>query len=101
MARRARQLGASADAAADALDRLGVRYGPTTVPAAQAAGTAWRGYRQRGGTRERVIADFLVGAHARAQADRLLSRERGFYRELFTDLVVLDPAVLDRSVSGR
>ena len=90
----------STDAAADALDRLGVRYSPTTAPAAQAAGTAWRAYRRRGGSRERVIADLIVGAHARAQADRLLSRDRGFYRELFTDLAVLDPRI-DPSVSGR
>ncbi len=42
------------------------------------------------------MADFLVGAHARAQADRLLSRDRGFYRAEFADLDILDP-----SVSGR
>lgn len=96
----------STDAAADSLERLGVRYSPMTLPAAQAAGTAWRACRRRGGSREGIIADFLIGAHARVQADRLLSRDRGFYRELYTDLAVLDPAVLDpavldRSVSGR
>jgi len=86
----------SPEAAADALDRLGLRYSPTDAPAAKAAGTAWRAYRRQGGSRQRVIADFLVGAHARTQADRLLSRDRGFYRSEFADLAILDP-----SVSGR
>jgi predicted nucleic acid-binding protein len=45
-----------------------------------------------GGTRERVIADFLIGAHAMAKADRLLTRDRGFYRRYFKDLTVLDPS---------
>jgi len=84
------------EAAADALDRLGLRYSPTDARSAQAAGTAWRAYRRQGGSRQRVIADFLVGAHARAQADRLLSRDRGFYRSEFADLAILDP-----SISGR
>jgi predicted nucleic acid-binding protein len=86
----------SPEAAADALDGLGLRYSPTDAPAAQAAGTAWCAYRRQGGSRQRVIADFLVGAHARARADRLLSRDRGFYRSEFADLAILDP-----SVSGR
>jgi hypothetical protein len=83
----------SPEAASDALERLGLRYSPTDAPAAQAAGTAWRAYRRQGGSRRRVVADFLVGAHARAQADRLLSRDRGFYRSEFADLAVLDPSV--------
>ena len=41
---------------------------------------------------ERVIADFLVGAHAVTGSDRLLTRDRGFYRSYFERLAVLDPS---------
>lgn len=78
-------------AATEALRVLGVAYSAATSAAATAAGTAWRAYRQAGGPRTRVVADFLVGAHAAAQADRLLTRDRGFYRRYFTDLRILDP----------
>jgi predicted nucleic acid-binding protein len=44
-----------------------------------------------GGSRQRLVPDFLVAAHAAAHADRLLSRDRGFFRSYFSQLVVLDP----------
>jgi predicted nucleic acid-binding protein len=52
----------------------------------------WSAYRRQRGTRERVIADFLIGAHALVQADRLLTRDRGFYRRYFEGLEILDPS---------
>lgn len=81
---------ASAEAES-ALTRLGVGFAPLDTETALLAGDSWRAYRRSGGTRERVIADFLIGAHALAKAERLLTRDRGFYRRYFDDLPVLDP----------
>ena len=79
-------------AARDALDTVGVDFEPLSVEAALAAGAAWADYRRRGGSRRRVIADFLIGAHAIGSADRLLTRDRGFYRSYFSGLEVFDPS---------
>jgi predicted nucleic acid-binding protein len=74
------------------LARIPVEYSPIERAAATRAGVAWRAYRRRGGPRERLVTDFLVGAHALEQADRLLTRDRGFQRSAFTGLTILDPS---------
>ncbi len=58
------------------------------------ASRLWRSYRQAGGKRTRILADFLIGAHAQIQASRLLTRDRGFYREIFRTLSLIDPTGL-------
>jgi predicted nucleic acid-binding protein len=80
------------DTARDSLERLHVDFSPVDLTAALAAGRVFKDYRQRGGTRQRVIPDFLVGAHAQERADRLLTRDRGFYRRYFAGLAILDPS---------
>jgi predicted nucleic acid-binding protein len=38
--------------------------------------------------RQRVLSDFIIGAHALIHAEQFLSRDRGFYRAYFKDLKV-------------
>jgi predicted nucleic acid-binding protein len=39
-----------------------------------------------------LLPDLLIGMHAIAHAERLLTRDRGFYRSAFESLVIVDPA---------
>ena len=80
------------EAAARALAGFPVTYSAIDARTASRAGAAWGVNRRRGGPRDRVVADFLVGAHALAQADRLLTRDRGFHRRAFAGLVIVDPS---------
>jgi predicted nucleic acid-binding protein len=81
-----------AETAVDRLSRLRVAYSSTDSEAALAAGAMWGAHRRRRPERERIVADFLIGAHALVHADRLLTRDRGFYRSYFGELRILDPS---------
>ena len=55
------------------------------------AAQMWRDYRAKGGHRKRILADFLIGAHAQKKAQLLLTRDRGFFRNYFHGLEVAEP----------
>jgi hypothetical protein len=76
----------------EAMDSLGIGFEPTIAEAARLAGRLWRESRRTSGARRaRVVADFLIGAHALLQAEVLLTRDRGFYRRSFARLRVIEP----------
>ena len=54
------------------------------------AGRAFRRYRQAKGSKNRMLADFLVGAHAAVSGFALITRDKG-YGTYFT-IEVLDPS---------
>ena len=82
----------SKNAFRQAIEAVGIEFLAMEFDSAIAAANAWRVYRHAGGKRERVVADFLIGAHALTQCDRLLTRDRGFYRRYFSTLTILDPS---------
>jgi predicted nucleic acid-binding protein len=76
------------------LATLGVIYEPLRQEAAELAGERWRKYClaiRRKRDRDRLVADFLIGAHAQMQSDALLSRDRGFFLDHFKGLRLIDP----------
>lgn len=75
-----------------AMQLLPIEFSSINKEATLLAAQAWRRYREAGGKRERVVADFLIGAHAATQGNRLLTRDHGFYRNYFKSLTILDPS---------
>ena len=77
----------------ETLVKLSISSSPVDSEIAFLAGEKWGLYRQSAGKRERIITDFLIGAHALLKADRFLTRDRGFYRSYFPDLQILGSKV--------
>ncbi len=72
---------------------FGIAYDPILEETAVAAGRIHARHSESSGQRSRrTVADLLIGAHASRQADRLLTRDRGFYRDYFRGLRVIEPA---------
>jgi predicted nucleic acid-binding protein len=97
------------------LRQLGAEFLPSSPAALDRAGSAWAVYsrtRRPGfdcsvcgrrqqpscvscgallSSRQHMIADFLIGGHALYHADKLLTRDRGYFRRYFPDLRVDSP----------
>jgi len=68
-----------------------IRFVPSTPESAGLAGRMYGQYLRRTRHGKRVLPDFLIGAHALCHADCLLARDRGYYRDYFSKLKVLNP----------
>ncbi len=64
---------------------------PSSRDSSILAGEMYRAYLRRTRGAKRVLPDFLIGAHAAFHTGRLLARDRGYYRDYFTDLTVIEP----------
>ena len=63
-----------------------IEFVPSSRTSAILAGRNFARHLARGGRTGRVVADFLIGAHAMMHADRLLARDRGYLRDYFSEL---------------
>jgi len=69
----------------------GLIYVPATLEVAELAAKYFGQYLIRGGKRGRIVADFLIGAHATLLADRLLTTDLEYRRDYFADLELIFP----------
>ncbi len=68
---------------------FGIKLIHSSVRALGLAGEIWRHYRsQRHARKVRILADFMIAAHALTHADQLLTYDRGFYRDYFKNLTL-------------
>lgn len=81
---------ASDDLHRQQMEALGVEFLPLSFEAACRAGEIHKLYRESGGSRSRLLADFIIGAHAERQADQLATDDHGFMRKYFSTLALVD-----------
>lgn len=76
------------------LKETGIQLVPSKTEVLWKAGELWRKFclerRNKSATQRRILADFLIGAHALLQTEALLTRDQDFYRSTFSGLKVLD-----------
>lgn len=71
------------------LENINVVLVSVDIDVAFLAGEKWSLYRKSGEKRERILSDFLIGAHAFIKAERFLTRDRGFYISYFPELEIV------------
>jgi predicted nucleic acid-binding protein len=75
----------------DRAETVRIGFSAMSMESALGAARSWHTYRRRGGGRDRIAADFLIGGQAAAQAERLLTRDFGSYRKYFKGVAVVSP----------
>ncbi len=73
------------------LGQAGMVKEPLPFAASTVAAAAHREYRARGGSREKPLPDFFIGAHAEVAGCTLLTRDAARYRTYFPSLPLICP----------
>ena len=75
----------------DVVDSLGLSMRDMPRPALFLAAKAFAQYRRRGGSKNQVLPDFVIGAHAAVEGWQLLTRDASRFRTYFPRLQVISP----------
>ncbi len=81
----------SAEALDQTLDGLGLTLLEVPRPALFLAGKAFVKYRRQGGTKNNVLGDFFIGAHAAVSSYPLLTRDTRRYATYYPTVVLVAP----------
>ena len=75
----------------DVVGTLALEFREIPRPALFLAAKAYAQYRRRGGSKQQVLPDFFIGAHAAVEGWPLLTRDASRFRTYFPTLKVLAP----------
>ncbi len=73
------------------MSAIGVAFSPLDEGAAFEAGRLFSSYRKRGGSRRRMIPDFMIAAHALRHGARLATADIDFMTAQFPKLRIVHP----------
>ncbi|MEO7938311.1 MAG: type II toxin-antitoxin system VapC family toxin [Burkholderiaceae bacterium] len=75
----------------DVVNTMGLQMRDLPRPALFLAAKAFALYRRRGGSRQQVLPDFFIGAHAAVEGWPLLTRDGSRFRTYFPTLELVAP----------
>ena len=75
----------------ESMAKLGVAFSPLHEAACFEAGQLFAAYRKRGGPRTRIIADFMIAAHALHHASALATADLTFAQKFAPRLKLVGP----------
>ena len=81
----------TAEALDQTLDDLGLTLLEIPRPALFLAGKAFVKYRRQGGTKNNVLGDFFIGAHAAVSGYPLLTRDTRRYATYYPTVILIAP----------
>lgn len=82
---------ASFTALTESMAKLGVAFSPLDTEACFEAGQLFAAYRRRGGSRARIITDFMIAAHAGHHATALATADLDFAKKIAPRLQIVGP----------